>query len=165
MKKNNSLATRFLFAFMIAGMIQTSTGCAGQRPVEKVTQNVCISLDSAEKSIPEISKTAELIAERWIDGGTLCVDGTKEWATEIYYRAGGLAHLKFLIQYPDLDKYNQKSIVLAGYLFGGDDPGRRYGYRSAFDYRRQCLADRTSPAGHHRDDGNAAPDFQIRRQP
>ncbi|HDY65424.1 MAG TPA: hypothetical protein ENH84_04220 [Phycisphaerae bacterium] len=129
MKKNKSLVTRCLFVFIIATMVQAAACYAGQTPAAKVTEDICISLDSVEKSIPEISKAAELIAERWIDGGTLCVDGTKEWATEIYYRAGGLAHLKFLPQYPDVEKYNQKSIVLAGYLPGGDKSDTKWAKR------------------------------------
>ena len=143
MKMNKSLVARYLFVIVT---VQTLAGCAGETPAAKVTQNIRISLDSVEKSMPEISKAAELIAERWINGGVIYLDGTKEWTTEMSYRAGGLSQLKILSKNSNVKKCDPRSVVLAGCLYGPGNPDTEWAGRIRLALAGQSLVVLVAPA-------------------
>lgn len=86
-----------VIAFVLgAAMAGCATGAGGPTPAERFIDAVLAQCDAVEARLPEVTKVAEVVADRHLGGGAIgFVHNAQGLDAELYGRSGGMYNLGF----------------------------------------------------------------------
>ena len=95
------------------GNLLARTDKAGASPTVQYMETILVSVDHIEENLQAIAEAADRTADRLTAGGKLYVAADEQgFASEAYYRAGGLMMIKPAPEDPS--EMSDQDVVLAG---------------------------------------------------